>query len=142
LISAATAEFQKTPRDDPPGHQGRKTIVFQAPGLFLRDDATKVVYPILRAFADVHYEVIEELVPFKLVSYTEENSGELITDAAIADMKIAGVPGKVVVVYKEQEGGHVLFVPDRKDGAQPSSGQVTGKPASAAHAKRRSHQTP
>lgn len=61
----------------------------------------------------VQYEVIEDFIPFNLVRYAGSPSGELITDAAVADVNLGGIKGKMMIVYKEAEGGHVVFVPEK-----------------------------
>jgi hypothetical protein len=113
LVAAAYAEFQKIPETDFHLGPGEKQIVFTSPGLLLRDDTTRVTHSVVRALARVQYEVIEEFIPFSLVSYASSPSGELITDAAVADVNLGGIKGKIMIVYKEAEGGHVVFVPEK-----------------------------
>jgi hypothetical protein len=110
--AAARAEFAKIPHDKT-SQPGKKTILFPTPGLTLYDKTTKTSHAIKRAVVEVHYDLIEEFIPFRLVSYKDSASGETITDAAMAEMTIGEVPGKVMVVYKETEGGQIVFVPDR-----------------------------
>lgn len=115
LVAAAYAEFQKIDEDHCPVGRGEKRIVFTFPGLQLRDNIANKAYPIVKALAVVQYEVIEEFIPFKLVSYSSRQEGELITDAAVADVVLGGIKGKLMIVYKEGEGGHVVLVPERDD---------------------------
>jgi hypothetical protein len=117
LVAAAFKEFQKISPDFDKVSSGLKRIVFQSPGLLLRNDATGATYKIVRALADVQYEVIEEFVPFRLISYSNSPSGELITDAAIADVNLGDNKGKIMIVYKENEGGQVMYVPDGENPA-------------------------
>lgn len=117
LVGAAFNEFQKIPRDDNDEQSGEKRIVFNSPGLLMRDDTTGATYKVIKALATVQYELIEEFIPFRLVSYSNSPSGELITDAAIADLNIAGNKGKIMIVYKENEGGQVVYVPEKNGDA-------------------------
>lgn len=113
FVSAAFAEFQKLPDDEKPPPSGQKRIRFPGLSLQMRDESTGLVHKVVEALAVIHYEVIEDMVPFKLVSYSNSPSGELITDAAVAEMNLGGVQGKLMIVYKEDTGGQVVFVPDR-----------------------------
>jgi hypothetical protein len=115
LVSAAYAEFQKIPENEfEPGH-GEKRIVFNSPGLQIRDDDTGFTHPVVKALAVVQYEIVEDLIPFALHSYTESPNGEPITDAAVANINLGGIKGKIMIVYEEAEGGHVMFVPDKAE---------------------------
>lgn len=112
LVSAAYAEFQKIPETEFQPGRGKKHIMFTSPGLQIRDDETGSLHPVVRVLAVVHYEIVEDYIPFTLHSYSESPTGESITDAAVANVNLGGVKGKVMIVYKEAEGGHVVFVPD------------------------------
>lgn len=114
LVSAAYAEFQKIPETEFESGRGEKRIVFTSPGLQIRDDQTGSIHPIVQALAIVQYEIIEDFIPFTLHNYVESPAGKLITDAAVANVNLGGIKGKVMIVYKEAEGGHVVFVPDKK----------------------------
>ncbi|MBX3628079.1 MAG: restriction endonuclease [Rhizobacter sp.] len=114
LIAAARNEFKKIPHESTPPPDGVKTIIFPTPDLTIRDEETNSLHTVKRAVVDVHYEILTEFVPFRLVSYIDNSSGERITDAAVADMKLGSVPGKFVIVYKEEEGGQVVFIPEKR----------------------------
>ena len=49
---------------------------------------------------------------YRLVQYTDQ--GEKITDAAYADLNIGEHAARVLIVYKETEGGRVVLVPQGK----------------------------
>jgi hypothetical protein len=115
--ASARAEFAKIPHDQTAQSPGKKTIIFSTPGMTLYDEAAKASYPLKRAVVEVHYDLIEEFIPFRLVSYKDSASGQTITDAAMAELKFGDVSGQVMVVYKEAEGGRVVFVPDGPGGA-------------------------
>lgn len=115
LVAAAFEEFQKLPRDEESVHSGEKRIVFNDPGLFMRNDTNGNISKIVKALAIVRYSVVESFIPFQLVSYSNSSSGELITDAAIAECDLGDSKGKIMFVYNEKEGGQVVFVPDKRD---------------------------
>jgi hypothetical protein len=112
LVGAAYAEFQKIPEAAFEPGRGEKRIVFTSPGLRIRDDETGSTHPVVRVLAVVQYEVVEEFIPFTLHSYAESPTSESITDAAVANINLGGIKGKVMIAYKEAEGGSVVFVPD------------------------------
>lgn len=113
MTTAAHQEFsRRTDETHPPG-PGRARILYTAPGVSLRDDTTGAVYPIRQIVAEIEYEIIDTVAPFKLMKYIDSATGELITDAAVAEIDFGAVSGRVVIVYKEQEGGRVVFMPNR-----------------------------
>ena len=114
MLRGAQQEFLKLPDEVLQVGVGRKKILFNDPGVFLRDDATGAVHRVVKAVAEIEYEVTEQLIPFNLVKYTNTDSGALISDAAVADIDFGSVSGKLMIVYKQDEGGHVVFVPDPK----------------------------
>jgi hypothetical protein len=113
LVSAAYAEFQKIPDTEFDMGHGEKRIVFTSPGLRLRNDESGSTHDVAQALAVVQYEVVEVFIPFKLHCYASSPTGEQITDAAVADVNLGGLRGKVMILYKEAEGGHVVFVPEK-----------------------------
>ena len=113
LVGAAFAEFQKFPESDFEPGRGEKRIIFKSPGLQIRNDETGSIHPVVQALAVVQYDVTEEVIPFSLHSYAESSTGESITDAAVANINLGGIKGKVMIVFKENEGGRVVFVPEK-----------------------------
>lgn len=114
LVGAAFAEFQKILDTEFQPGAGEKRIIFTSPGLALRNDETGDVYNVVQALAVVQYEIVEDFIPFKLHSYATSPEGEQITDAAVAEIDLGGIKGKMMIVYKQTEGGHVVFVPEKK----------------------------
>ncbi|HEX5646599.1 MAG TPA: restriction endonuclease [Nitrospira sp.] len=113
LVAAAYTEFQKIPDTDFEPGRGEKRIVFTSPGLRLRNDETGSIHHVTKVLAVVQYEIVEAFIPFRLHSYATSPAGEQITDAAVADVNLGGIKGKVMIVYKQAEGGHVVFVPEK-----------------------------
>ena len=48
-----------------------------------------------------------------MVTYENNPSGDLITDVAVARVDLGALKGKLMIVYKQSEGGQVVFVPDK-----------------------------
>jgi hypothetical protein len=75
------------------------------PGMILRNKETGATTPIRYASLDLTYSLVQEQVPLQFSQYMDGNNR--ITDVAIAD----GPTGRIAVVYKESEGGSVMFQP-------------------------------
>jgi hypothetical protein len=69
------------------------------------------------------------LLPFELVSYLDQGSGNLITEAALANVETKNVEGRIVIIYNEGRGGGVYFVkdPQSKTSASNPSARAGGK---------------
>lgn len=115
LLGAVRAEFSKIPDDRLTVGTGSVRIRFPEPGVSIRDTTTGTTHRVAQAIVGIDYEITETLVPFNLVKYADKDSGGLITDAAVAQMEFGAYSGKMMIVYKEDEGGHVVWVPDKKD---------------------------
>ncbi|HBP90376.1 MAG TPA: hypothetical protein DD706_22115 [Nitrospiraceae bacterium] len=55
----------------------------------------------------------EEIIPFNLVAYENSLAGDVITDAAEAQIDLGALKGKLMIVYNENVGGQVVFVPTK-----------------------------
>ncbi|MCG8430039.1 MAG: hypothetical protein MJA29_02555, partial [Candidatus Omnitrophica bacterium] len=64
---------------------------------------------------EVDYEVIQKMVPFKLVKYQNAQSGERIASAAIADVEINNVQGNFVITQTEEGSVITLQTKDKND---------------------------
>ncbi|HJW71892.1 MAG TPA: restriction endonuclease [Geothrix sp.] len=111
----ALNEFQKIQLDPNDDQTEQVSIHFPSIDLTLRDDSTGTIHTLTGAIATVHFKTNEGFVPFRLVTYTNRPSGDVITDAAIADMDVGGVRGKLMIVHKQDQGGHIVFVPKKAD---------------------------
>jgi len=65
--------------------------------------------PVATMTATVSYTASAKVLPFSLVQYADAVSGQVTTDAAIADVNIGDVSGKVVIVMKPGEGGGIFW---------------------------------
>lgn len=117
LVELAHNRFSKIPDTEFQIGPGQKRILFQSTGLLMRDDTSGVAHPVVRILATVQYELIEEVIPFSLVSYTISSDGEQIADAAVAEIEIGLFKGKMMIVHKEGEGARGVLVPEKRDGA-------------------------
>lgn len=114
MREAAHRELRQLSGDRLKLGRGHIKIVFETPGVFLREDATGTLHPVAKAMADIEYEMTEELIPFNLVKYARSDTGSLVTDAAVADITVGAHRGKLMIVYKPDEGGQVVFLPTPK----------------------------
>jgi hypothetical protein len=95
----------------------RKVRFFFKPGdIRLRLPRGNQTVAIEHVVAEVEYEVSITLAPFDLKRYADAVSGETITDAAIANLEIGAVAGKLVIAYNENRGGSVSFLSSKKSG--------------------------
>lgn len=94
----------------------KETFLFRGDGVvFLKDNSTGHSYPIITVVAVCEYEVTTEFAPFELIKYFDKTTGDEITDAAIASVKVDGsFTGKVMIAYKESEGGKIALIPDKQ----------------------------
>lgn len=77
----------------------------------MRSTKTDETVPVKNAIAVLRYSVKEELVPFRLVQYQSKGDDENITDAAYADIRFGEKEARLMIVYKEDEGGKVVLIP-------------------------------
>ena len=113
LKAALLIEFQKILANNLKEVGGTVNIMFNKPGLLMRDDSTGIVYPIVKALASVEYTLINDFIPFDLIKYENVSSEEVISDVAIAELDIGTIKGKVIVAYDFEQGGNVCFVPEK-----------------------------
>jgi hypothetical protein len=75
------------------------------PGMILRNKETGATTLIRYAGLTLTYSLVQEDVPLQFSRYM--NGDNQITDVAIAD----GPTGRIAIVYKDSEGGSVMFQP-------------------------------
>ena len=85
----------------------KRTIALRigTPGMILRNKETGATTPIRYAELALTYSLVLEEAPLQLSQYVDGDNQ--ITDVAIAD----GPTGRIAIVYKESEGGSVMFQP-------------------------------
>lgn len=92
---------------------GRHTIKFPTDNLFIRMKDTKELINIKLLVLDIEFDVETDSKPFELITYADQDQGKIISEVAVAKFDLGGVKGKIMVVYKEEEGGQVVFIPDQ-----------------------------
>lgn len=75
------------------------------PGMILRNKETGATTPVRYAVLALTYSLVQDDVPLQLSQYMDGDNQ--ITDVAVAD----GPTGRIAIVYKESEGGLVMFQP-------------------------------
>jgi hypothetical protein len=114
LTSNAQQQLNKLlPKIPDPIESGELNVRFEGGGLHLRNSDTGETTPVKFAIAKLQYSVSVDTIPFKLVHYRDKDSDENITDAAVAQFQFGENTGKVMIVYKEGEGGRVVYVPEK-----------------------------
>ncbi|BDU77795.1 restriction endonuclease [Mesoterricola sediminis] len=111
LERAAMVEFQGLPVPVDDNGNGVVSIHFPSVDLLIRDDEVGRIHEIESAVVDIQFETVEGFAEFKKMSYEDSGSDKNITDAAIADVDANGMRGQLVIVYKEDQGGKIVFVP-------------------------------
>jgi putative intracellular protease/amidase len=96
------------------------------PGMILRNKDTGATTLIRYAGLTLTYSLVQEEVPLKLSRYVDRDNQ--ITDVAVAD----GPTGRIAIVYKESEGGSVMFQPRQSASAKAGSRRT----AEARHSNR------
>lgn len=94
--------------------KGELKVKFPGDGLFLKNAENGKTTPAKFAIAKIQYSVTDEIIPFSLMQYKDKSADENIADAAIAQLKLGENTGKFMIVYKEDKGGQVMYVPDKK----------------------------
>jgi hypothetical protein len=117
---SANAQQQLTaflPNLPEPLEEGEINVKFPGSDLLLRNTVSGETVPVKFAVAKIRYSITTELAPFSLVQYKDKNTDENITDAAYADLRIGDRTARLLIVYKEDEGGKVIIVPQKEENA-------------------------
>jgi len=102
------------PKPLEPVERDELIVKFQGDGLILRNSETNMTTPAKLVIAKLQYTVTDEVIPFRLMQYKDKDTDEAITDVAIAQLQFGEITGNLMIVYKEDEGGRVMYVPDKK----------------------------
>ena len=115
LTSNAQQQLKKLlPKPPEPIESGELNVRFEAGGLYLKNSETGKTTPVKFAIAKLQYSVSIEIIPFRLLQYQDKYADENITDAAVAQFQFGENSGKLMIVYKENEDGQVVYLPDKK----------------------------
>ncbi len=107
---SANAQNQLTqllPKPQYPVEENTIDVKFSGGEWILRNTNTGETVPVNFAIARIRYSVKQELVPFQLVQYQAKDGDGNITDAAYADIKLGDKETRLMIVYKDGEGGSV-----------------------------------
>ena len=110
LRSVLLEAAKRLPWDSRKGQDQVSEFKVEARDLWALNKKTGNRAPIDFVHCRISFEVIERLVPFRLVHYRDHVSAEGITEAAVAEVNAGKTAGRVVVVYKPGEGGNVVFI--------------------------------
>lgn len=121
-MAALTANAQRQltkmlPEISEPVNEADITLKFPGSDLVLRSQTTGKTVPVKFAIVKIRYSVTRDLIPFSLVQYKDKGKGENLTDAAYADLNMGDHSARLLIIYKEDEGGKVLIVPQGKKNA-------------------------
>ena len=91
-----------------------KSIKFENCNLILKDNNTGATTKVKYAIVKIQYSVSEEIIPLRLFQYIDKDSNEIITDAAVGELNIGELSGNIMIVYKEDKGAKVIYLPDKR----------------------------
>ncbi|MBT4483811.1 MAG: hypothetical protein HOC71_09060 [Candidatus Latescibacteria bacterium] len=89
-------------------------VKFDAHDLIIRNLKTGEQENCTYAIAEIHYSVVEEIVPFTFVKYIDKSDDQAISDAAVAKLNFGGFSGELVIVHNEDKGGKIYYVPRKE----------------------------
>lgn len=87
-------------------------VKFPGDNLIIRNTNTGETTPVKFVIAKLHYAIVDEFIPFKLIQY--KDADEKITEAAVADFSFGNISGKFMIVGKHEDDKKVIFVPNKK----------------------------
>ena len=116
-MAALTANAQEQlsvllPHDCEPVEEDEIKVRVPGDGLKLRNITSGETVLVISAVAEIRYSIKKELIPFRLVQYQNKDDETNITDAAYADIKVGDNEARMMIVYKEGEGGKVVIIPN------------------------------
>jgi len=114
LQAEVLRQFRDVPWDSQSDH-GTSECVLVPHGVFVLEISTGRQVPVEKFNCRMDYEVSKSLAPFTLAKYSDDASGREITQAAVADISGAGVPGSIVISRPPERDGGVFFVRHEAD---------------------------
>lgn len=112
LTSNALSQLTKL-LSEPLAPVEKDSVIVKFPGdnLIIRNTETGETSPVKYVMTTLHYSIVNEFIPFKLIQYKDANKN--ITEAAVADFNAGNITGKFMIVGKFDEEKKVVFVPDK-----------------------------
>ena len=99
----------KLPEMAPPTEQKDIVVRVEGKGVMLRNRTTGTTTGVKFGIARLTYSVSHTLEPHRLVQYWEKAEDKHITDAAVTEFKFGDKAMRMVMVYKEGEGGQIIL---------------------------------
>ena len=100
------------PQDREPIEEDEIKVKIPGSGLQLRNVISDEIVPVKFAVVKIRYSIKQELIPFQLVKYQDKDGEGNITDVAYADLKFGDEETRMMIVFKEGEGGKVVIIPN------------------------------
>jgi hypothetical protein len=110
----ARREFEQVPYDTLGEGLQHVVIRFDCKQIYTQDKLTGNKVPLKELRAEIEYNVHRGYAPFDFLSYLDKVNGNTITDAAIAQIELADVKGKLMFIGKAESGINLTFIPDEK----------------------------
>jgi hypothetical protein len=116
LLANASRELNELlPQRLTPTAEAVLHVRFEGDGLIMRDLKSGQAVEVAFAMVTIRYSIRAEFIPFRMVQYVDKDKNKTITDAAVAEVDFGNHRGKLMIVYKEDKGGQVVFVPEKKN---------------------------
>jgi hypothetical protein len=108
---------EQLPEQTAPTEQKELVVRVNGHGLTLRNSQTRATTPVKFGMASLTYTVAHTLAPHRLVQYVEKADEKHITDAAVTEFQLGDKAMRMIIVYKEGEGGQVYLAaaPSKKN---------------------------
>src|SRR5262245_19706783 len=100
---------EQLPDQQPPTERSELVVRVNGQGLMLRNSQTDATTPVKFGVARLTYSVAHSLAPHRLVQYVEKADDKHITDAAVTEFQFGDKTMRMIIVYKEGEGGQVYL---------------------------------
>lgn len=102
------------PLDPDPTEKSELNVRVGAGGTILRNAETGATSPVRWVALKLTYSVVHEFIPFRLTQYRNNDQDKQIADVAVAELRVGDKTGNLMIVYKKDEGGQIVFVPNSK----------------------------
>jgi len=111
VLTANARRFleEQLPMQSPPIEQNELVVRAKGNGLILRNPTTGATTPVKSVVARLTYSIEHRLAPHRLVQYVERADDKHVTDAAISEFVLGDTAMRMVIVYKEGDGGQVYL---------------------------------
>lgn len=105
--------FENTPWEPNVGG-GVSELTAEPHGLYVREGTKGKTVAISKFECRLEYDTTVKLLPFKLLVYADEQSGNTIAETAVAELATKQLKGSIVVNYNPAKGGGVYFVSEQQ----------------------------